>query len=159
MEVGVRCESARATRYVRALRRDSLELMRAAGLRNAELSIVIVGDPAIRRLNRRWRGKDRPTDVLSFSQLEEKTRNGHVPHIAHSAKIGAIGDVIISIDTAASQAKQMEVAVAARLRALLVHGFLHLLGYDHERSDAEARRMFRRERRLIAILAANNRSD
>ena len=64
----------------------------------------------------------------------------------------ALGDVVISLDTARRQARRLGVAPAARLRTLLVHGLLHLLGYDHERSPAEARRMFARERELAAAL-------
>ncbi len=64
----------------------------------------------------------------------------------------ALGDVVISLDTARRQARRIGVAPAARLRTLLVHGLLHLLGYDHERSPAEARRMFARERELAAAL-------
>ncbi len=63
-----------------------------------------------------------------------------------------LGDVVISIDTALRQARELGVSPAARLRTLLIHGFLHLLGHDHERSVAEARRMFARERRLAARL-------
>ncbi|HMD05178.1 MAG TPA: rRNA maturation RNase YbeY, partial [Candidatus Binatus sp.] len=61
-----------------------------------------------------------------------------------------IGDVVISIDTALEQAREYRILPASRLRRLLVHGFLHLIGYDHERSPADARRMFARERALAA---------
>ena len=64
-----------------------------------------------------------------------------------------LGDVVISIDTARRQAHALGVATAVRIRTLLIHGLLHLLGYDHERSPAEARRMFARERELAARLA------
>jgi probable rRNA maturation factor len=61
-----------------------------------------------------------------------------------------VGDVVISIDTAIRQAREYRVTPSARLRRLLIHGFLHLIGYDHERSPADARRMFARERTLAA---------
>src|SRR5207237_2701767 len=64
----------------------------------------------------------------------------------------ALGDVVISLDTARRQAQRLGVAPATRMRTLLVHGLLHLLGYDHERSPAEARRMFALERELAAAL-------
>jgi rRNA maturation RNase YbeY len=72
----------------------------------------------------------------------------------------ALGDVVISVDTARRQARRLGVAPATRMRTLLMHGVLHLLGYDHERSPAEARRMFARERELAAALegAASARS-
>jgi len=139
-------------RYARALRSDAVRLMRALELDACELSLLIVDDRAMRNLNRRFRAKDRPTDVLSFAQIEEHRSNG-----APSAEIARrpgllLGDVVISVDTALRQARRLRVAPAARLRTLLIHGLLHLLGYDHERSAAEAKRMFARERELAAQL-------
>ena len=67
-----------------------------------------------------------------------------------------LGDVVISIDTALAQSREYGVAPAERLRTLLIHGFLHLLGYDHERSPAEARKMFARERELAATMNASS---
>jgi len=127
-------------------------------LEDWELSLVVVGDAAMRSLNRRFRGKDRPTDVLSFAQLEQHQLaellddDGARPPALACGPV--LGDVVISADTALRQARDLRVAPAARLRALLIHGFLHLLGYDHERSPAEAKRMFARERELAAKLPA-----
>jgi len=136
------------------VRRDAARLLGAMGLGRCELSIIVVDDATIRGLNREFRGKDTPTDVLSFSQLEEA---GGLPpnpaEIANSPRT-VLGDVVISIDTAICQAEEFEVTPAARLRRLLIHGVLHLIGYDHERSLAEARRMFARERELEASLAS-----
>jgi probable rRNA maturation factor len=97
-----------------------------------QLSIALVTDREMRSLNRRWRRQDRPTDVLSFP-LEEA---------------GALGDVVISIDTARRQAKEGGWSLASELRRLLAHGILHCRGYDHE-SAADARRMAAAERRLL----------
>lgn len=121
---------------------------------------MLVGDRAMRSLNRRFRGRDVPTDVLAFSQLEEPAGAGAAcrPAGRRAAPAGApprlLGDVVISLDTARRQARELGVAPAARLRTLLIHGFLHLLGYDHERSAAAARAMLGRERRLAAALGA-----
>ena len=94
-------------------------------------------------LTARYRGQDRPTDVLAFGvDPEDRQRDG------------VLGDVVISLDTAARQAKERGVGVHDEVRVLLVHGILHLLDYDHERSAAEARRMFARQRRLVKRLAA-----
>ncbi|MBF6561247.1 MAG: rRNA maturation RNase YbeY [Candidatus Binataceae bacterium] len=137
-------------------------------LGRCELSIAIVGDRAIRRLNLGYRGKDQATDVLSFPQLEARAAarlQGHGRAVARpEAKNGtargndgppiALGDIAISIDTAVRQARILGEPIAARVRTLLIHGMLHLLGYDHERSPAAARRMFARERELAARLAA-----
>jgi probable rRNA maturation factor len=97
-----------------------------------ELSIALVSDREIRRLNRRWRNENRPTDVLSFPMDEG----------------GALGDVVISIDTARRQAKEGGWPLATELRRLLAHGILHCRGYDHE-SPGDARRMAAAERRLL----------
>ena len=96
-------------------------------------------DQTIHELNRQYRNKDKPTDVLSFPLADEVCPT-------------LLGDVVISIDTARRQARQRKRAFADELRALLVHGILHLLGYDHEVSDSEAVRMRRKERELKALL-------
>jgi rRNA maturation RNase YbeY len=132
----------RAPVLARRLRRSACRLLRGLGLPEAELSVVLVSDAEMRKLNRRWRGKDRPTDVLSFSQVE-----GPGP-----APSGLLGDVVISVDTARRQAAERAAPLGREGERLLVHGLLHLLGYDHERSPAEARRMQRRERTLRAWL-------
>lgn len=97
----------------------------------------------MRVLNREWRGKDRPTDVLSFAQQEGP---GGAPD-------GLLGDVVISLDTACRQAAERGSRVGPEADRLLIHGVLHLLGYDHECSETEARRMQRRERALARVLA------
>jgi rRNA maturation RNase YbeY len=110
---------------------------------DAELSVLLVSDAVMRRLNREWRGIDRPTDVLAFAQAEGPG----------GAPAGLLGDVVISVDTARRQAGERHTPLAAELDRLLIHGLLHLLGYDHERSVAEARRMRRREDDLARRLA------
>lgn len=108
-----------------------------------ELSISIVGDRTIRRLNREYLGKDRPTNVLSFSLQE-----GEFGHLST-----ALGDVVISADTAAREAETGGVDSWERIVFLLLHGILHLAGYDHERSgEAETRRMEKKEQELFALL-------
>ena len=109
---------------------------------------MLVSDAVMRNLNRQWRSADRPTDVLSFAQGEG----------AGGAPAGLLGDVVISIDTARRQAAARAEPLGAELDRLLIHGVLHLLGYDHERSPAEARRMQRRERALARRLR-NGRRD
>jgi probable rRNA maturation factor len=110
----------------------------------AELSVSIVGDRSIRIINREYLAKDRPTNVISFS-LQEGDYGGISPHI--------LGDVIISADTAAREAEQGAIPPFERLCFLLMHGILHLCGYDHERSGAdEAARMEKKERELFRIL-------
>ena len=142
MPVVVTTRACRAPVLAARLRRAGGRLLAALGRRDAELSIVLVSDPLMRRLNRQWRGKDRPTDVLSFSQREG---GGMVPP-------ALLGDVVISVATARRQAKECGETLAACSERLLIHGLLHLLGYDHERSAPEALRMQRRERMLARAL-------
>lgn len=105
--------------------------------------MLLVGDRAMRTLNRRYRGKDRTTDVLSFSLQE-----GGGPAVRPEL----LGDIVICVPAAARQARTAGETFAGEIDRLLVHGFLHLLGYDHERGEREARRMEARERRLREAL-------
>ncbi len=154
MGVEFRCASPKGRRYSRALKRDALALLRAAGLPDCELSLTLTSDASIHALNRDYRKKDRATDVLSFSQIEERDGPAPDPRAIANTRGMPLGDVVISIDTALAQSREYGVAPAERLRTLLIHGFLHLLGYDHERSPAEARKMFARERALAAEVSA-----
>jgi probable rRNA maturation factor len=153
--VEFRCASSKGRRYSRALKRDGIAMMRVAGLPDCELSLTLTSDASIRALNRDYRKKDRATDVLSFSQIEERGSTRPDPRAVHNTNGMPLGDVVISIDTALAQSREYGVAPAERLRTLLIHGFLHLLGYDHERSPAEARKMFARERELAAIMSGS----
>jgi probable rRNA maturation factor len=146
--VEFRCATARGRRYADQLRADARALMAAAELPDCELSLSLVSDRAIRELNRNYRGIDSATDVLSFSQIEQAGVAPADPHSVTNDPALTLGDVVISIDTALAQARELRTQPAARIRRLLIHGFLHLLGYDHERSAAEARKMFARERAL-----------
>lgn len=96
-------------------------------------------DHEIRSLNRQYRGKDKPTDVLSFPLADELH-----PFL--------LGDVVISVETAARQAQRRGHSLREELQILLIHGILHLLGYDHEVSRSEAIRMHRKEREIGALL-------
>jgi probable rRNA maturation factor len=97
------------------------------------LTVVVTTDRRIRALNRKWRGLDAATDVLSFPAGDDP---GPAPHL---------GDLVISRDTAARQARHEGHSLGTELRVLALHGLLHLLGYDHERDSG---RMVRIERRL-----------
>ena len=118
-------------------------LMGSAGLRDAEVSVLLTGDRAMRTLNRRYRGKDRTTDVLSFP-----LRGGTFSRVQRRL----LGDIVICLPVAARQARAAGETLLDEIDRLLVHGFLHLLGYDHEQSGREARRMEERERRLREAL-------
>jgi probable rRNA maturation factor len=100
----------------------------------AELSVTIANDRRLHVLNRTYRGKDRPTDVLSFPYDDDG---------------GPIGDVIISIDRAAAQASERGHDLQHELELLALHGTLHVCGYDHETDDGEMDRLERRLRRRL----------
>ncbi len=122
------------------LRRLATRILRAARPAGGELSLLLVDDATIAALNAAYRRRPEPTDVLSFSQVE-----GPAPPPAAAAG-PVLGDVVISVETARRQARSRGRPLDEELAALLIHGVLHLLGYDHERGRAEARRMFARER-------------
>ena len=130
-------------RGTRGLRRDRVlpfarRLLEALGEAQAELSVMLVDDARGAALNERWRGRAGPTDVLSFSLREGR-------HARHRGAL--LGDVVIAVGVARRQAAERGHTLEAECRRLLVHGVLHLLGYDHVRPD-EARRMRARERAL-----------
>jgi probable rRNA maturation factor len=128
-----------------ALVADAQALMRHAQLDDCELSLVLCSDPFIHRLNQQHRGVDAPTDVLSFPMRDEGDPNDEDP---------VLGDVVISVHKAARQAAEHGHALEHELRVLLVHGFLHLLGYDHETGEEDAAEMRAAEGRLLAVLQA-----
>lgn len=129
---------------MRQVRQEAESLLETLEEKDAELVVSLIGDREIRRLNRDYRGADRATDVLAFAMREGSRASGDEQ---------ILGDVVISLPAAAAQARQDGVATAAAVRRLLIHGLLHLIGYDHERSAAEARRMRRKEQSLARYLA------
>lgn len=115
----------------------------AARTRGAvELAVVLADNRTVRRLNRAWRGKDRPTNVLSFAA------DGAAPRGAPKGMPRLLGDVVIAGGVTAAEARTQGKSLAAHLTHLVVHGVLHLLGHDHERA-AEARRMEALEVRIL----------
>ena len=148
--------------YVRRVTINRVRVARLArailanvGETSAELGILFVGDQRMRGLNHRYRGKDRTTDVLAFAM-----REGPGPRIFRQVRGGSLrptpdmlGDVVIAVPTAVRQAKQGWRSLDEELTALLIHGILHLCGYDHERNEKEARRMHRRERMVLRSLS------
>jgi probable rRNA maturation factor len=127
-------------RYQDLLAKKGLEFLFVLKEPHAELSISLVRDGEIRKLNKLWRKKDEATDVLSFPS-GESAKGGHGFHI--------LGDVVISLDTARRQAEHFERTVHEELVRYLAHGILHLLGHDHER-PFDAKRMAALENALLA---------
>jgi probable rRNA maturation factor len=120
------------------------------GYKRPELSVLITGDEEIRVLNRDWRAKDKATDVLSFSQIEEVADDPFA--ILGVTNEDVLGDIVISAETAARQAEKGGYSLEAEYRRLLVHGVLHLLGHDHIHGGRQAAKMRREEDRLLAEL-------
>ena len=111
---------------------------------DGEVSVLLTDDAEIRSLNSQYRGIDRPTDVLSFSQLEgDDLPTGNGPLL--------LGDIVISLERAREQARDLGVSMEDELHRLFIHGLLHLMGYDHEGSAAEAERMREVEDRLSKV--------
>ncbi|HAR34297.1 MAG TPA: rRNA maturation RNase YbeY [Desulfobacter sp.] len=116
------------------------QILNALGCDDHELSIVITDDAQVRELNRTYRGKDEPTNVLSFPMQE-----GEFSDITP----GLLGDVVISLDTAEAEAIAAGISTDERMSQLLVHGILHLFGFDHELGENQAREM---EEKSLALL-------
>jgi len=152
MPVTVSCRTAKAADWEAYLMTRALAVLRALGVSRYELSLALVDDVEMRALNSRFRGRDRATDVLSFPMNERAFKDALPPACRGAQRL--LGDVAISLDTAARQARASRCALARRLDVLLVHGVLHLLGYDHELSPAEDLRMRRRAREVEAGLPA-----
>ncbi len=119
----------------------------AAGARPVELSVRLTGDDQVRALNAQWRGKDQPTNVLSFPIAEP----GQLGAVASDGPELMLGDVVLARGVCAAEASDKALAFADHAAHLLVHGTLHLLGYDHHDDDA-AEDMEAREVRALARL-------
>ncbi len=128
----------------RTLKRRAEKMLRFLEREDAELSVALVDDEIIHALNRDFRHKDKPTDVLAFAMSEGE--NGHLAG-------EVLGDVIISVPTAKRQARAAKKTVLAECTMLLAHGLLHLLGWDHE-TAAKDRAMRAETARLIAASEA-----
>lgn len=134
----------------RALRRAIEAVQAAEGAAGREVSLLLTDDREIHELNHRWRGKDKPTDVLAFAWDESEGIPGLPPEAA------PLGQVVISVERARQQAQSRRVELDGELELLAVHGALHLLGYDHAEPE-EARRMRNRTRQIRARLAKGSR--
>lgn len=126
-----------------ALVRAIEKLLVALGEGGSSVSLSLVRDRRIRELNGNYRGKDKPTDVLSFSLVEGAA--------GPQGGERMLGDIVISLDTALRQAEEYAAPLDREVRRLVIHALLHLLGHDHE-GAAEAKRMRAEERRLAKVI-------
>ncbi len=121
------------------VKQTSQQILKELQLDNVELSITLTDNESIRQINKQWRKKDRPTDVLSFP-IDEKPPG---------YRYRILGDVIISLPFAKKQAEEIGISYQEEVIRLLTHGILHLLGYDHELCPAEAKKMFDLQDRIV----------
>jgi probable rRNA maturation factor len=132
---------------LRRIKRTAEKILDFLDESESELSLALVGDTAIAKLNKKYRRKAKATDVLSFPA--ERAANGG-PML--------LGDVVISIDKAREQARAGGWTLAQEIDRLLIHGVVHLLGYDHERSPKDARIMRALERKIARAVCGKRRA-
>ena len=126
--------------------RKTIEVAQLSLPPEAELSVVLAGDETLQALNREWRDKDKPTNVLSFPS--EEVEPGETPGIL-------LGDIVISMETTAREAELENKHPDHHFTHLIIHGFLHLFGYDHE-TTTDAEIMESLETRILAELNIEN---
>ena len=141
MPVDIVSKNARGKVSRRELRNIALKVLELVQQDQTELSIALVDNRTIRALNAKFRNKDAPTDVLSFS-ADDRVDLG----------VRLLGDVIISVEKAQQQANERKRSLHEEIVTLLVHGILHLIGYDHERSTSDARIMAGLEKKIYRAL-------
>ena len=127
--------------------RDLLVRLRVALHQSAGVTLLLATDRTLRTLNRRYRGLDRATDVLSFPAAGTLE-----PGVAH------LGEIAVSLGTASRQARRAAWPLASEIALLVTHGFLHLLGYDHETDDGTMRRLEERVLRRVAGVRLSRRA-
>ncbi|MDA8138058.1 MAG: rRNA maturation RNase YbeY [Desulfobacteraceae bacterium] len=122
-------------------------ILNALGSPEAELSVLLVDDPRIAELNEAYLQHTGPTNVISFP-MQEGDHGDINP--------GLLGDIVISMDTCAREAEMGGISAEARFYELLIHGVLHLFGYDHIHSEEEEREMEAKSRELLALVEAED---
>ena len=120
----------------------ALAASRHSGLTDSEISVLFTSDEEARTLNRTWRGKDRPTNVLSFPMAGP----------AEIPDAPMLGDIVLAHGVCEREAAEKKVSIEAHAAHLVIHGALHLLGYDHEQGEGAAEEMEGVERRALAAI-------
>jgi probable rRNA maturation factor len=141
MAVEITCTGSAKKVSLRRFKRWAETILKLLHQDRVELSLALVDNQAIQELNARYREKDGPTDVLSFPSGER---------LPTGTKL--LGDIVISVEQARMQARRRGKSLDEEVESLLIHGILHLLGYDHERSNEEARIMRKMERKIHRAL-------
>jgi probable rRNA maturation factor len=120
-----------------------MAILNALACPDAELSILIVDDPQIGELNKKYLDRHGPTNVIAFP-MRTGQFNNIAPHL--------LGDVVISIETAEREGKSAGISMEERVIQLLVHGILHLLGYDHEKNQTQADKMEQKSNEILKLI-------
>jgi len=144
MAISIQNQQKRVKIDLRRVRRVAQRLLRHAGCTEKEISLLFVDDDEIMEINRSYLGRNYATNVISFSLLEGEF-SGINPNL--------LGDIVISVDTAFRDAEKGGIPLEDELDFLLIHGLLHILGYDHETENVEEReRMQKKEQELFFLL-------
>lgn len=117
-------------------------MLRYLRLQDRDLSILFVDNAKIRRFNKKYFERDRPTNVISFSYMDGLSSE-------------VMGDIVISLEKAREESEDLSVPFHERVFALIIHGLLHIMGFDHEKDRNEARRMRYREKKLLASVVSH----
>jgi len=125
------------------IQQKARDILNVLECHDAELSVLIVDDPQIATLNQKYLHRSGPTNVIAFPMHTDVFPN---------INPGLLGDVVISIETAAREGERIGIGMEERIVQLLVHGILHLIGYDHEKSEAQAEQMAQKENEVLRMI-------
>ena len=146
MEVLIDNRQSRHKIALKKIKQTVQVILDALDCPDGEISILIVDDPQIEELNQQYLNREGPTNVIAFAMREGEFADLS-PHL--------LGDVVISMDTAAKEAQIAATSMERRFNELLVHGVLHLMGFDHETSEEDAQVMEGKSREILALLDEN----
>jgi len=142
MKISIQNRQKRILLDLKKVRRATQTILTELGLLDAELSVLLVDDTRIRDLNRRYLNRDKPTNVLAFPMREGEFSTLH-PNL--------LGDLVISVETAKRQSSRFGLSKMEMVILLMVHGILHLIGYEHEGTKKGAREMSLKQKELFRI--------
>jgi probable rRNA maturation factor len=142
MRISIQNRQKRILLNLRKVRRATQRILTELGLLDAELSLLLVDDARIQDLNRRYLNRDKPTNVLAFPMREGEFSTLH-PQL--------LGDLVISVETAKRQSNRFGLDEMEMVILLMVHGVLHLIGYEHEGTKKGAREMTLKQKELFRI--------
>jgi len=147
-QVEILTEDGDPPQWSKNLEKFALDVLRELNLNNVEIAILLCSKKRIQELNRSYRGKDYPTDVLSFSQLEEPIADGIREFDGEES---FLGDIAISLDVVRKNAKEFNVTYEEEIRRVITHGILHLIGMEHNDSS-ETSEMIEIQERILKKL-------